>query len=60
MIGVRKLIAFILTLMAFTGLLVVGDFDPVNLGTGLVFIAGSFFVSNTIEHVGKIKEENKT
>jgi len=53
MIGVRKLIAFILTLAVFTTLLIIKDFDPVNLGTGLVFIVGSFFVTNVAEHLAK-------
>ena len=53
MIGVRKLIAFILTLAVFTTLLIIKDFDPLNLGTGLVFIVGSFFVTNVAEHLAK-------
>jgi len=53
MIGWRKLIAFILTLASYTGLLFARDFDPFALGTGLVLLAGTFFATNVAEHLAK-------
>ena len=56
--GLRKFWAFALSLISFTVLLALKDYDPISMGTALAMITGVFIAGNAAVHI-KGQEENK-
>jgi len=58
LLGIRKFVAFILSLISFTALaVVIDDVDLLSLATGITMIGGVFFTANAVEHIKKNEKQ---
>lgn len=52
----RKFIAFLLSLISFTVLLLVGEYEPLSLATSITIIGGAYMGAN-VYHAKNVKQK---